>query len=540
MSRLFIYTFFCLLISSQECVSQTYDWAWARCAASTGNSPSSEGMQVATDSSENLYVAGFYGYNISFGPYVLSGAPNGSFLAVYDSNGNIKWAKGDSSINASGGANTYGMCTDAYGNCYVSGGFLDTVYFDSIRLAGSRFGNAFLAKYDSSGNVLWAKSSSDTLEDYSWGVAVDVFGNSYITGKYQTSVSFGPYTLSGSLYSNIFIVKYDPSGNVLWAKSSQGIGYNNLGTAVTTDLNGNIYLTGFFDSTSISFGTQTIINPNPHWYNAFLVKYDSSGNVIWATRPVGQGVNNEGWSVTCDLSGNIFLVGVTNYPNDGFIAKYDTSGNVIWSKSVTGSGGEVSCLEVTTDKTANLYVTGGFWSTPVNIGGDTTLQQGPLDSDPMFIVKYDSSGTLLFAKALTNGGDDECGIAVTNSGSIYLGGDFTSNLFVLGNDALTYNGSGEQVFVAKLSYNNVLSDFSLINSVSDKPKIYPNPTSGHFSIYSDKITSIKIFNCLGETIYKEDNESYMQKEVNIAANKGIYFIVVSDGEREYQQKLIIE
>src|SRR5580693_6408180 len=95
MNRICLLFFLCI-ISSEACFPQAYEWAWARGAGSNFLPPAATGNQVATDSSENLYICGEYAYNISFGPYNLNGEVS-SFVAKYDKYGDIKWAKGDSS-----------------------------------------------------------------------------------------------------------------------------------------------------------------------------------------------------------------------------------------------------------------------------------------------------------------------------------------------------------------------------------------------------------------------------------------------------------
>jgi len=128
--------------------------------------------------------------------------------------------------------------------------------FGSIKLtnAGKRlkslFSNydIFIAKYDFNGNLLWAQRTGGGNSDESKAITTDHVGNIYITGFSQSStITFGNTTLTkvGEDYADIFVAKYNPSGKVLWAKSFGGSNYEE-GECIIVDATGNIYLTGFF------------------------------------------------------------------------------------------------------------------------------------------------------------------------------------------------------------------------------------------------------------------------------------------------------
>ena len=169
--------------------------------------------------------------------------------------------------------------------------------------------NIFVAKYDSSGNVQWAKSATGNGYDYSYGICTDSNSNVYITGMFQGSIIFGSSTLTNSVYYyyNIFLAKYDSDGNVLWAKG-MGEGEFNVGQGICTDVSGNVYITGFFQD-KIIFGNDTLIY---HGVEAiFLAKIDAYGNNIWAKSPPepygGNYISSSG--IAADISGNVYITG---------------------------------------------------------------------------------------------------------------------------------------------------------------------------------------------------------------------------------------
>ncbi|MEK7263262.1 MAG: SBBP repeat-containing protein [Bacteroidota bacterium] len=136
----------------------------------------------------------------------------------------------------------------------------------------------------------WAKRARGGGYDYGKGIATDENGNCYVTGYFNSStITFGSVMLtntdnSGS--SDMYLVKYDSSGNVLWANCAGGYSAD-YGNSIATDGNGNCYVTGYFWSPTITFGSVTLINANS-FSDMFVVKYDSNGNVVWAKRAGGK------------------------------------------------------------------------------------------------------------------------------------------------------------------------------------------------------------------------------------------------------------
>jgi hypothetical protein len=197
-----------------------------------------------------------------------------------------------------------------------------------------------------------------------------------MTGGFSSSmITFGETTLTNTstsvLPEDMFIVKYDPNGIALWAKSAGGISVNR-GSGIATDGSGNVYVTGPFCLYPITFGTITL--PNGGAWDMYIVKYDASGNVPWAKR-AGGSKTEYGRGIATDRNGNVLVIGdfgsstitfgtttlnntygtnTSNY-TDMFIAKYDANGNVPWAKCAGGSpaGKPKSANAGINDPTAN-------------------------------------------------------------------------------------------------------------------------------------------------------------------------------------------
>src|SRR2546427_6466138 len=173
------------------------------------------------------------------------------------------------------------IAVDAAGNSYVAGVFLGTATFGTTSLTSHGEEDAFLAKYDASGNLLWAKRGGGSYEDFIFGNAVDGAGNCYVSGAFDGQATFGNITLTNKVDpsgQNGFIAKYDSAGNVLWAIQISGT-ENNVAIGIAVDSSGNVYATGDFAGTA-DFGS-TSLTSNAGGNDIFVAKYGSDGNLIW-------------------------------------------------------------------------------------------------------------------------------------------------------------------------------------------------------------------------------------------------------------------
>ena len=151
---------------------------------------------------------------------------------------------------------------DSAGNSYVTGFFSGTTTFgpgevnETTLTAGGGL-TIFVASYDPGGALVWAKRAGGTGLDEGQGIATDGAGNSYATGRFSGTATFGAgetneTTLTSAGDFDIFVARYDPSGALVWAKRAGG-GAGALGWGVATDAAGNIYVTGGFSGTA-TFG----------------------------------------------------------------------------------------------------------------------------------------------------------------------------------------------------------------------------------------------------------------------------------------------
>ena len=175
-------------------------------------------------------------------------------------------------------------------------------------------------------------------------IAHDMSGNIYISGIYSGRPAFGMDTMSyydGSTSTGIYLVKYDSLGNLLWVRNS--INGSGRVESIAVDSSGYIYITGYSNNPDLTFGTYTLSSTYPTF---FIVKYSSTGEVLWLKHPLYSGISySESTSMAVNTSGDIYIAGFfhssiiifgndtlrsgTNPSIDMFVAKYDTGGNAL-------------------------------------------------------------------------------------------------------------------------------------------------------------------------------------------------------------------
>lgn len=337
-----------------------------------------EGMSIAVDGNDNIYVTGFTNGD-NFDGIVTPGGGSDAFLSKFDSDGNKAWTKilGTTSPDTAYGITIYGTAI------YITGktsGDLD----GNINAGGV---DAFIVKYDTSGNKLWTKLLGTTRNDSGKQVAVDTNGYIYLMGSTDGVLGIDPSPDYPAGDADLFVAKYDDAGNKQWV-TQIGTYCADLGGSVAADSIGNIYLTG---KVYLCAYPGNVANG---WYDALLAKVESSGTLSWV-KQFGTASNDKALAVTVDTNDNIYVTGYLDSgdftgDNEGskiFVNKYDGSGNNIWSvqESAGYSWGNQG-RAITTDNSNNIFVTGTVHG---SIDGHTNPNVG---EDEVFILKFDPNG----------------------------------------------------------------------------------------------------------------------------------------------------
>lgn len=552
---LIISFFLALLIAKAQ--SQTFQWA-----KSTNKEYDGNAQDIATDALGNVYITGtFSSSTIKFGDIILNkvSASSGTdvFIAKFDKNGNVLWAKNTSILKYVQGS-SIAIATDANSNVFITGAFdVAAANFNGTILTHTSVGSSsdiFIVKYDAQGNLLWAKNTGYTNTVWVYDIATDTKGNALITGSFSNApLAFGNISIPSFANVNPFLVKYDPSGNVIWAKGATQTKFSGVtvwGYGVATDANDNIFITGDYAKTSssnLSFGKYSL--PICNGRNLYVVKYDNLGNELWAKASAGNtygGVQATGFDVTADLNGNCIVTGSFNIPtinfgtitltnsstindiSEIFVLKYNSSGNEVWAKKAGGTSDDEG-HKISTDKDGNTYVTGYFKSKTATFGSITVNKSNSYE--PLFfVVKYNDLGNEVWVKFIekTNaygGGLMTNGVSADDYGNLYVTGNALNSdqygTAIFGTTSLTLGG----IFIAKLGESKTENDE--LNENNIKFTNSPNPTSGIITISSSQaIANVEVFDVRGKLVYTQTNNiKQTNTELDLSAlNNGIYFI----------------
>jgi hypothetical protein len=292
---------------------------------------------------------------------------------------------------------------------------IDSVYVDGAAnlyltlitagsLAGPSLGGSdvYVLKYNSAGDLLWSRQIGTEANDGGGAVTVDVTGNLYIGGVTQGSLA-GP----NQGVNDVFLLKYDPAGNLLWSRQF-GTERTEHGVGLAADSVGNVYVNGdtFGNLGGTAFGD----------YDLYITKFSASGDQLWV-RQLGGTEADYSTGLTLDAAGNPYITGQTRNSlggpqhgsEDGVIVKFDASGNQLWSRQDATPYSDIF-RSPAADSDGNVYVAGG-----------TDLESGSSDAR---LLKYSPSGDLLWSRQFGSDGRDGNGhVAVDSAGNAYFIGN---------------------------------------------------------------------------------------------------------------------
>jgi len=527
--------------------AQTPQWVWAKSGTCTWVSNDNDyGTCITTDASGNVIAAGNMGSGyLSFDSVNVYAPGNiGIFIVKYDPSGNVLWAR--SSNGSYDRANS--VTTDLNGNIIVTGRYENSITFDTITLTGSNGTNVFIAKYDQAGNILWAKTSTGGAFNLATCVATDPAGNVIVTGSFGNgpSFSFDTISLGQAQIHDVFLVKLDPAGNFLWAKKGAGDG---IGNSVAADPSGNIMVVGSYKSNTITFSPAILTNfgdenffimkygptGNLLWANseggtetdiAYSVTSDKYGNFLVA-----------GSFSSASLSlGTLTITRSGILPNyDVFFVKYSPTSQAIWANNAGGSVKDDRATCIATDSLGNYFVGGYFNTASFAIGPYTLTNTGTAN---LFIAKLDSGGIYKWAKSEVFTYNSK-GFSVDPAGNPVITGGFGAQI-TIGNFTL-YNGWMDEPdpYIAKMGYTTGIDENDALTDLN----VYPNPFYLETNLQTKlplKNATLTLSNVFGQTVKQIENITTQ----NIILNRdnlpcGVYFIQLKEAHKIISAKRIV-
>ncbi|MDX2041273.1 MAG: hypothetical protein SF097_08490 [Acidobacteriota bacterium] len=480
------------------------------------------------DAAGNLYVAGGYTGSVTFDttpPTTLTSAQDFDvFVAKFNSAGQCQWARqanGQGIIPAGlalDGATA--LAVDAAGNAYVGGSFVSSLLFkNAAGTTVATLGDSdsdinfepFVAKYDTSGNLVWAKGGMsgapddpEAASDLDSGfnsitdIVLDAAGNPFVAGGIE-GTNFLGVAVSPAGNQDAFVARLNPATGVpVWVSLADSLGDDGV-YSMSLDGNGNLYLVGvYLDDLEFPTNPPTIL-PNPdNFEDAFVVKYSPAGQCLFA-RALSNEDYLDGFHIAVNNAGEFYVVGGfnseatfdgitltdTSQLSSAFLVKYNASGVAQWARVIgqqpdaTDIAGVIA-ERVIPDSAGNPIIAGSF-ADQIVFGGENPPTQQILSSGgdaDQFVAKWDAAGNFQWAKSVgsqgDNGqnltGDDNAPVEyipyrlVRNraTGRMHLTGDFSGTVDL---DNITLNsGQARNAYVVELSPAQAAPDLSLTKS----------------------------------------------------------------------------
>ncbi|MBW1808275.1 MAG: hypothetical protein JRJ87_08780 [Deltaproteobacteria bacterium] len=368
------------------------------------------------------------------------------FLARYNEDGTVAWAKRAGSSGDNGNETAYDVTLLSGGSFIAAGMYEGTAVFgpgescETSLSAPSAAEEAFIAKFNNDGTVAWAKSAGGADGDRAKAIEALADGSFLLTGYFSSSATWGAGESSESILdaagmTDVFLARYNPDGTIAWVKRAGGVG-SDQGLDLATASDGTTILVGTFEETAV-FGLGEIAETSLEaagGTDGFFAKYNPDGTIAWAKK-IGGGEQDSvrGVSLLADgsflvaghLSGTVvFGMGEPNETqSDGtwnvFLAKYDGDGLLQWAKGVSKDGtGKVEVGDISKLPDGSFRITGGFGGTGSIIFGMGEINEASVSTGNeylhAYVAGYGPDGIFKWIK--TAGGNDSrgtCGLDLT-------------------------------------------------------------------------------------------------------------------------------
>lgn len=547
-----IVLFFIIIFGGKTHSQISLNWVKTFSVSNSNSAISAKNVQFTQNG--DVVVCGYFSGTTDFDPsinnYFLTPEVNRSlFIAKYTNVGGFLWVKELPILSQiQSDAFICDMILDNNDNIYVTGLYSGSFDLDpSLAVynfsTNSTYNTMFTAKYNSSGNLVWAKNNYRTYNTAGRRIALDNLNNVYVGG----AVGCVPY-----------FCKFNNNGILLWKDSlvNNAPGSSNL-SGFYVNGSGEVFVSG--DSYDIdmdpSSGTFSLQGGT-----VYIGKYNTNGGLIWAKKLLASNPTE----ITVDNQGNLYTLGFPNF-NSLEMTKWNSNGNLQWYNTINnGPGGG---LQPGLDRTFHLSINCGgnimlacYAGNNVNLDpfGNYTIPNDNQFGGGLVLASYSTSnGGLLWAKPLAYGaGGFGNGIILCNSifenGSVYINGngnivvfrnygtvtDFDPSLVI--NSITPNNNPYGNIFIAKYTGCGAvgIEEYNALQKIT----VFPNPSSNVFTFSSlAGETSIEVYDVSGRLIKTGfcSEETY---KLNLSGyNSGVYFYKIKDKHNGLQQgKLLLQ
>ncbi|MEL6922483.1 MAG: hypothetical protein AAFO94_00430 [Bacteroidota bacterium] len=329
---------------------------------------------------------------------------------------------------------------DEDGNFYIAGLFFEQITLGDTTLLSRGQSDIYLAKLDSQGQVIWAQRGGSDFADVLEAIQLGPDGQLYCTGSYFVEADFAKAQLKDTRGPKaIFLCKYTPQGNLVWATDLEGSNFKAFPT-MAIDADANITLAGYFQDSL--FVQDTILSAD-NGADLALVQFDSSGQRRWLRqvnttneyRPAALKINTKGELIVAGSYKGVAIFGNDTLRSntadfDVFVAAFDPEGRARWGRKAGGVH-EDQCTALALDEQNRIYLTGQYFGV-MKLSEEISIQTDGFNNN-FYLLQYAADGTPFRARSLGNPMLDEAGNALLINGStVYLAGTFRDQLDIDG------------------------------------------------------------------------------------------------------------
>ncbi|OYU95812.1 MAG: hypothetical protein CFE21_11790 [Bacteroidetes bacterium B1(2017)] len=594
---------------------------WAKKIGDFGNESC---VNLKITKSNKLILSGTFSGNVNFNTNGIPSIPlssnggNDCFLLNLNLNGTVNWVKG---FGSGFDDVLQNFALDKFDNIYATGSYQGAADFDpgvgNTVLGSNGLNDIFILKLDSAGNFVFAKSLGGTNQDYGNGIAVDSTGKIAVTGSFIGTIDFDPgpatylYTISLAGACAAFVLELNSSGGFKFAKVFAPsylncTGINGClqsmsdGKTIQFTTDGYILLGGEFTST-VDFNPDTSASQTyifssggvgtssyspTYGSNAYIVKLDTSGILIWANAilarlrvsQMSSYAKTVPVSMVRDNYNNIYLAGnltgpVVFLPSTIFgggstpfylwMAKYDDSGNLVYRNTGGANYNFSSANGITLGPNDDIWLTGtADYSFPFQTTSITNVFNSTYD---IFVIKLFNDGLLpvefgefsvqkkhpdvslnwnTLSETNSNYFDIQRSenatdfipigrIEARGTSHINTGYSYTDTNALLNRMYGTLYYRLKQVDInGSFSYSPIRVVY-LDENETDPIKLFPNPSTGQFELILENIqesASYSIYSAMGELVYTGTAQKGVNSIELNSIKTGVYYIQFTQKE----------
>ncbi|MEO9258398.1 MAG: hypothetical protein ABI207_08450, partial [Crocinitomicaceae bacterium] len=348
------------------------------------------------------------------------------------------------------------VCIDQFNNSFGSSQIVGSVNIGGNAFTSAGLQDVAVVKYDPSGAILWATVFGGPQGDYTSKMVYDGFGGVWITGQFSGTMNVGSFVLTSAGGYDAYLIKIDASSGAILYADRCGNANDDGGGSVDVDQFGNVYFAGTFNS-NFSFGSVSIVGQGT--YEVFIVKLTNSGVPIWAKGITGTSIETM-WSMAVDNQGNVIIGGYSSSATPSFSGVVQNfTGQTPFIAKFDTNGNFVWVNTASFSGEIDGVCADGAGNVYFTGNFDTSADFGGTiltgnGLDDIIIGKINASGTLAWVKSYGGGGNDEgYGIASNSQGDVFTAGTF-QGIFNIGSTPLNSGGFAKS-FLTKLNTSGV-------------------------------------------------------------------------------------